>query len=330
MTPSHLRSDLRAEATEQATEARVELFRPESDYLPLPFRSLHALVGGIGPGQVALVGAYTGTGITALLMSAVKRWLMDNRAVVYFGLETRPPILRTHLAALRLGLDPGEVLSGAAKAWSNWLEVRGELLADIERQRALGPGNQLLINDVPALDADGLEKALHDAALDGVDVVVIDHIDQLALAGVSNAYLASRIVAQRLLDAVHDYRLRALVATQLNHDAVRGDRLAPYRPPRPEHIYGGGHKLHMATFAIGLYRPMNPAATAEQLQAVMQGAAEPGTIVEPHTMGIVVMKHRFRGVSIGRCTKLRVERGAVADIQERDLHGTTHRELRRI
>lgn len=307
---------------DQTADAREALLRPATSYLHLPFGALDRLVGGIAPGDVWFVAAFSGNGKTALLMSLVLRMLAAGRTVYYMGLESRPRILRTHLACLRLGYDVGEVLSGAAKSWSSWPAVRNELIADLEQQRALRPGYRFVVDGQAAIRADGLAPAMHQAAVASTDLVVIDHIDHLQLGDVGSAYEQSRRVTHQLLHLAHHYQLRLLIATQLNNEAARGDRLAIYQPPQPHHVFMGAHKRMIATGMLGLFRPTRAGLTKDELAKVRAGEAEPQTILEPGTMGVVCMKHRYYGHREGSRTLLRVERGKVDDLAERDQYST--------
>ena len=114
-------------AHEQAYGAYMDLKRPESDYLHLPWPSVDTLIGGIQPGTVGLVVAGSGQGKTSFLMSMTHLLLNRERCVYYLGLETTPPVLRTQLACLRLNLHPGDVLSGKLKGHPAWADYRKAL-----------------------------------------------------------------------------------------------------------------------------------------------------------------------------------------------------------
>lgn len=310
-------------ASDQATDALQLLQRPASAYLHLPFTGLDSLVGGMAPGDVWFLAAFSGNGKTALLMSTVRRLLEQGGTVYYMGLESRPHILRTHLACLRLGYDVGAVLSGAAKSWSEWESIRAELVADLHQQRALKTGSRLLVDSQATISEQGVAPALAQAHHNKADLVIIDHIDHLEL-GTGSAHEQSRRVAQVILRYAHDYELRLLIATQLNNEAARGDRLAIYQPPQPHHVYMGAHKRMIATGMLGLFRPLRSNLTKEESNAVRMGTAEPSTILEPGTMGVVCMKHRYQGAREGARSLLAIERGQVSDLSEKDRYSTAY------
>ncbi len=316
-------TDAIIESSDQSVDARQALARPPEAYLHLPFTDLDGLVGGMAPGDIWFVAAFSGNGKTSLLMSLVLRLLLAGRTVYYMGLESRPHILRTQLACLRLGYDVGEVLSGAAKSWTMWDSIRAELVSDLRQQSELRDGYRFLVNGQAAINASGLGAAMHDAAMNKADLVIIDHIDHLQLDS-GNAYEQSRRVTQQLLDLAHANQLRMLIATQLNNEAAKGDRLAIYQPPQPHHVYMGAHKRMIATGMLGLFRPTRPNLSKEEMTAVRNGILEPGTILEANTMGVVCMKHRYFGHREGHRTFLRVERGKVSDMDLRDREAMLH------
>jgi KaiC/GvpD/RAD55 family RecA-like ATPase len=312
------RADAVVESYDQTLDAKRNLDRPVESYLHLPFAGVDSLVGGIAPGDVWFVAAFSGNGKTSLLMSLVLRLLLEGRTVFYMGLESRPHLLRTQLSCLRLGYDYGEVITGAAKHWSSWDSIRAELVADLDRQRALKDGYRFLVDGQDAIQVASLAPALQDAAMNRADIVIIDHIDHLQLGDGGSIYEQSRKVTHLLLHLAHQNQLRILVATQLNNEAAKGDRLALYQPPQPHHVYMGAHKRMIATGMLGLYRPLRPNATKEESAAVRAGKAEPRTVLEPNTMGVVLMKHRHYGHREGSRAFLRVERGRVEDLPARD------------
>lgn len=303
---------------EQILDARSSLMRPATDALTLEYHALNELVGSIMPGDVWFVGAFSGNGKTSLLMNLVLRLLIAGKIVYYLGLESRPKTLRTHLACLRLGLPVGDVLSGAAKHWDNWEERRADILVDFDRQRTMGVGYKFLIDGRPAVNAAGLYAAFRDAALHRADLLIIDHIDHLQLEE-GTIYEQSRKATHALLQQGQEFNLRVLVATQLNNEAARGDRLAIFQPPQAPHVFMGNHKRMIATGMLGLYRPLRADMRAEERKAVLEGRAEPKTILEPHTMGVVCMKHRHYGNREGQRAYLRIEHGEVTDLDPRDV-----------
>ncbi|RTL04108.1 MAG: hypothetical protein EKK62_17075 [Acidimicrobiia bacterium] len=332
MTRAHLSDEairLQTDAFDQAHDAMVELDRPASHYLVMPWRSLYEITGPIAPGEIWMVCAFSGRGKTTFLTSLVNTWLGMGETVYYMGLESRPKMIRTYFAAYRKGYAPGEILSGTAKLeWPHWPSVRAEVRAELDRMMRLPDDARLHVNGQPRIVAEQLGAAFEEAREVGARLLVLDHIDQVQ-ADRGNAYAVSRAVVDTLEDLAKHYEIPVLVSSQLNNEVLRGDPLAQLRPPMPHHVYQGGHKRFVVTGMLGLYRPVDPQALPEDVKAVKSGEKEPLEIATPGTMGVVCMKHRHFGNREGWKRLLRVERGQVSEMDPRDQYRTGYDDVRR-
>lgn len=314
-------NDYRAQddAFDQALEARDRLFLKPDQYLHFPWPSVDALIGGLAPGDVWFLAGFSGNGKTTLLLNLVYLLLETGRTVYYLGLETKPSVLRTHLACLRLGYYAGDVLSGAAKQLTDWPHMREQLVAALERQRALGQKDRFLVSSVTHVDASALRAAAHDAALSKADVFIVDHVDHLRHEGGRSPHEEATRVAHLLLDLAQQTSGRYLIATQCNNEAVKGDRLGLYQAPQPHHVYmAPGVKRQVATGMIGIYRPLVPDPAKDVLADVRSGKREAREILEPNTMGVAIMKHRYYGNREGMRAMLRMHHGRLVELDERD------------
>lgn len=310
---------------EQTVAARDRLFLPESAYLHLPWPDLDDLVGGVPPGDVWFVAGFSGNGKTTWLMNLVHEYLEAGRTVYYLGLESRPAVLRTHLACLRLGYYAGDVLSGAEAQKPGWTEKRQELVAEFERQRALGQRDRFVVNGVTHVNDVALRDAAHDAAMTRADVLVIDHVDHLRHSTGRSQIEESVRVVHLILDLAQRNGLRMLVATQCNNEGARGDRLGQYQPPQVHHVYMGSSKRMVATGMLGLYRPLRQNLTKEELTEVRSGKLEAHKLLEPNMMGVSVMKHRYYGSREGHKALLAFDQGRLKGLNERDHYTTADR-----
>jgi KaiC/GvpD/RAD55 family RecA-like ATPase len=313
-------------ACDQVTDAMIAIDRPVSSYLRMPWPTLDALVDGIAPGDVWYVAAFSGQGKTTFLTSALDQWFELGQRVYMLGLESRPFVLRTHWACKRLDLDAGDLLTGAVHGWSNGAAVRERVKAEIKSQATdKAKVDRVFFAPAKFLDLRALERAAGEAADFGADVVIVDHVDHIRAGDGKNGFSESQAVQHSILELAQRYNQRYLVATQLNNDAVRGDRLGMYQPPQAGSVFMGGVKRQVASGMLGLYRPlrgMQPGESPKEYHAaltrVRQGEAEPQTVVTPNQMAVVVMKHRVRGSHEGRRCALGVERGRVVELSPRD------------
>lgn len=304
-------------AFDQVQDAYREV---ETDkFLHLPWASVDQLVGGIGPGQVWFVGAYSGHGKTTFLLSAVDEWHRMGRAVFFMGLESKPEILRTQWACMRLGLDAGDVLSGALIGRADWEFTRRRLKDEV--------GNLMqAVHFSPEkfVDAQVLANACKQAHEMGSDVLIIDHVDHLE--GDGDLYQASVRSMKTLLKLAQQYKLRVLAATQFNNEMVKASKVGLHQPPSPTAVYMGNHKRQIASGMLGLYKPFRFDVTVEELKGYRDGRLEASQVVEPQTMAVCVMKHRLYGNREGKRAFLRVEKGRV--IEDENTNSIGHHGIR--
>jgi KaiC/GvpD/RAD55 family RecA-like ATPase len=309
----------RLEAGEQTVDATVTIQREATDFLHFPWAALSDVVGGIGPGEVWFVGAYSGHGKTTFLTSALDCWFEQGKGVYYMGLESQPHVLRTHWACKRLGLDAGEVLSGGLNKRVDGQFIRAQIIRELKSQCEGERPEQIYFSPKQFVDANGLEAAGREANALSSDVLIIDHVDHLQGTGRS-LYDQSVASIKRLLHIAQKYELRVLAATQFNNEMIRGNRLGLHSAPTPNVVYMGNHKRQVATGMLGLYRPLRFAGlTADESKAFAKGNLEPQKVIEPNIMAVSVMKHRLHGNREGKRVYLRVEHGKVTDLPESEL-----------
>jgi KaiC/GvpD/RAD55 family RecA-like ATPase len=306
------------EALRQGAESDEAIARNPSDFLHLPWPALDAVVGGIGRGEVWMVGAYSGQGKTIFLMSLLNFLFDLGKRVFYMGLESVPWVLRTQWACIRLGLSAGDVLSGKlASESAEWSFIRAKLKHEIERQALDDASARVYFSPQKFVDAFKLRDAIEQAADLGSDVLIIDHVDHLE-GSAGGLYENSVQIHKVLLDAAQKYGVRVLAATQFNNEMIKGNRLGMHMPPSPTAVYMGNHKRQVASGMLGLYKPLKFDITKDEMQKFARGELEPIDVVERGVMACLVMKHRLFGEREGRRVLLKVERGIVTDLPERD------------
>ena len=312
----------RSEAIEQGVDAEFQINTRPDEFLHFPWGSLDAVVGGIAPGQVWFVGAYSGHGKTTFLMSALDEWFSEGKRVFYMGLESRPSVLRTQWACRRLGLDAGDVLTGAEAIRPDWILTRKRLKAEIELQTKDGVEEQIYFSPEKFVDARKLRAAAQQAVALKSDVLMIDHVDHLE-GKAGGLYESSVQTMKTLLDISQEYGLKVLAATQFNNEMVKGNRLGLHTAPSATAVYMGNHKRHIASGMLGLYRPLKfDGLSGDDLKKFARGELEPQQVTEPNVMAVSVMKHRLYGNREGKRIFLRVNHGKVSEMAPVDMHRT--------
>jgi hypothetical protein len=318
------KQDYTRAALEQVNDAGALLSRPLHEYVPWPFENLRKLLGPvIVPGDLWMVAAFSGGGKTTALTSLAHEWLLSGVGVYYLGLESRAKIIRLMFSCLRLGINYNDVLDGTAKAQSNWDDLHQRIFRD-SHHVALGVQDgtyPLAVATQSHLQSRDLPGIFEEAANLGSKVVIVDHIDHLAIGDTTDLYLESRKAVNALLALAHEYDIAVIIATQTNNDQVRGDRLAQFHPPQPQHIFMGSHKRFVVAGCVGLYRPLRANLSREELRAVRDDEADVHSVLEPDQMGVSCMKHRYKNRE-GLRERLRVADGRVFDLSERDRYVT--------
>jgi len=312
--PEEERDSLTSE-WQQIEEARRELARPLSQYAEWPYASLADMMGRWAPGELCIAAGFSGNGKTLFTTNLEHELLTRGDTVYHIGLETRPALVRLHFACLSLGYYVGDVLSGAAKLRPDWHVMEHELRAFVNR--GFTADYPLVVNRERWLDVHRLTKALEEAAFYGAKLVVIDHMDHLATPEHSSLYQSSVQTTRRLVEMTQDLQLRVLALSQLNNNAVIGDVLTKHHAPRPEMLFMGGHKRQVATTMLGIFRPLSPDVTPDELKQVRAGQLDVQQIVQANVMAVACMKHRHYGNREGRIVKLGVQHGRLSDLNQR-------------
>lgn len=317
-------------ANDQIVEALNAIDRPESSYFRFPFLALDKLTGAIPPGDVWFVCAFSGNGKTAFVSSMIDRLIVGPSTRVYvMPLESEPLVFRTHLACKRLGLHAGMLLTGQYRRELDPVTfgaMRESIRSEIASQQAGNMAERLYVSPVKAVTVPVLERAMRHAAELQADVFIVDHIDHVGDDTTTNEFAERVRVQNRLLRLTQELGLHTVATSQLNNEAVAGDVLAQYQPPRPQHVYGGGKKRQISAGMLGLFRPMRfDAPTKDELAAVRAGSMEPWRVLEPNCMGVNHLKSRNFGEREYHKAFLKIENGCVSDLPERDLYRTTMR-----
>lgn len=306
----------------QQTDDALALVDSEQEALEWPFQALRDVAPPIPAGHVVFIAASSGGGKTTFVWSVVEAWLQQGRRGYILPLETRPDEWRAGFAALRLGLNPGELLSGALRQRA----AAGDAEAKAQRHRIqvelmrLGENDRLYVGGARKVNVSALESAIAHAARLEYDYLLVDHIDHIGVDEPGRDDIADgRAVVGALHDLALQYRLPVIATSQLNNQRFAGgDTLGRYAPPQLHWLYNPTKKEQVATQILGLYRPLRADATPQDLRAARDGTADVGTVLAPGRAGVVAMKlrHQFGGYRDGKRVTLAYSAGALRDLTE--------------
>lgn len=313
--------EARRHQQDQVYEANRLVGLAATSYLEWPWPLLSNVMGGIGPGSLGFVCAASGAGKTSFLLSAMRRWFSAGRRVYYAGLETRPHILRTQWACRELSIDAGDVLTGRApRTIAEWPSVRERLRKEFMSQVTSTVMDRIRFAPFRFLNLRALETMYREAADFDADLVVVDHIDHVD-GERGNQYESSVAAVKKVLALTQDYELRTIAASQTNLSGAGSDPLRFHRPVRRDHVKNGNHKLEVADWALGLYRPLKPGLTRGVLKDWREGKIDLAAILDRGVTELNVMKHRAYGNREGTRIRLGFAKGEVLDEPVSNLFG---------
>jgi KaiC/GvpD/RAD55 family RecA-like ATPase len=323
ITPSN---PAREHSIYQANQIRIEhqlqgfLDAPASQFLRYPFPDLHGIVGGMLPGEVHYVGAFSGNGKTLMMLSLALEWALKGIGVYYLGLETGQMALYAQALCMAEGLRSSEIMTGRAWDRPDFASIKARLM----QRSAEFLRYPLYLAPTPRIDLPTLRHCFDEASHMDASVLMVDHVDHLKVGGSGDLYTESVVVNQALADYAKESRMIVIASTQFNNDAVRGDPLDRYMHPREHYVKMGSHKREIATSMLGLYRPLRQNVSPDELKAVRAKALAPKEILEPWQMAVLQMKSRKDGEGEGSRCLLSTSNYRVAHLAERDKFSTTY------
>lgn len=323
-------------AAEQFARARTELFAPPTAVVEFPYASLHRETDRLTSGQLVFVMANTGQGKTTFFLDVMDRWAESGVAIDYLGTEQEPFELITKWACLRVDVHPGIAIAKSWDAHHHGAEWQVKVDAEIARLETQY-GEQVKFSPDKFITLAKIEQAARAAQSRGAHVLFVDHVDRVDVGERESEYVALKRLIRRLKELARDCKLVLLVASQMNREARKADRLGAYRAPQLHQMQGGGTKEQEADVVLGLWRPLRqqlsgetPAEFKQIMAAARAGHIPVSDVTEKNTMAVVLLKHRIFGERDGNRCKLHVRHGRISEIPERDRHSTTYDGQRRI
>jgi replicative DNA helicase len=157
--------------------------------------------------------------------------------------------------------------------------------------------------------------AAEDAVRLGLPLLVLDHFHRMAVPESDNHVATLTETVRRIKVLAVETGLTILMAAQ----ARRSEGLARFMPPNPESGKGTGALEEEADVMLGLFKPIGVrdgdrfrGLTKSERDAYERGELDQGSILQPNTMGVKVLKHRRNGDYSGRIVKLHCEQGLLA------------------
>lgn len=316
-------------STDQYAQSLKRIDEDTREYPQFPWPALAELSGPMCPEDVILVMARTGNGKSLFLQNLFDSMIVGGRCGLYVGLEQHPKILRVKWACLRASINPKLVLAPRPNEWGTPAHLEAKKAVELELQWQQQPEirEAAMFSAARMINARGLKLWTEWAVDRGADFIILDHIDRVRHGEGKNPFQEMSDTMRLAKELATKHALVMLVASQVGRPA---DALESFMPPQLHNARGGGTKEEESDTVLGIYRPLKADVDEKDLKRVRQGFAGPETIVEPHQMGVRLLKHRLDGAVHGKIARLAVNHGRVESMPERDLFSTTYDSMRRL
>jgi replicative DNA helicase len=286
----------------------------------LGFPDLVDVTGPMLPGQLWVVLARPENGKTTFCLNMGLKWMHQTPPIgfAYFGTEEGPDSQQLRFAAMMSGNPPAEVVAG------EWSKIGGDA-ARKEVFFALQSVNHGAFKDLvffaeetrPTLG--DVTRAAEDALRLDLPVLVLDHFHRMAVPDSPNQVGTLAETVRRIKQLAVDTGLVILMAAQAKR-AAEGS-IARFLPPMPESGMGTSALEQEADVMLGLFKPLakpdGKPLSKTDITAFERGEMDQSEVIQRHTMGVKVLKHRRNADYSGKIVKLHCERGLLAGMSWR-------------
>jgi KaiC/GvpD/RAD55 family RecA-like ATPase len=285
--------------------------------LTWPWDKLQGLIGDLLAGEVWVVGASTGNGKSTFIDNLITALVARSRGharMTVATLEERAARVKRKLACLELGYDIPAVFR---KQW--WRlgvpekEAKARLVEALARQARPPLRESVRFCPADTLGRAGLAALIEQAHEWHHRLVIVDHLHHLEHGdgpehrGIRETMKLAKTLANR-------YGMTILFTAQLNRGDTRDKRRSFY-PPQLSDLQGASAIEQVADGVLLLYRPLRPGIKAGELDDVVLGQREWGTVFQPHSFAVRCAKHRLDGDKRNRDIVLHLQYGRLTDEQ---------------
>lgn len=289
----------------QGARARALLTRDVSKAPRWAFSDLDALTGAMMPGEFVVVGAQTGNGKSALLMSQMDAFAERRISTLYVPLEIDADVNRMRWAAWRLSLNVVHVIR---QEWERLPEGSHEAVDNLIDELTRNP----FINfaEPKRINIPELVKCCRQAKDEtGCRVVMLDHLHRMEAGGdVANYRINVTEMVRRLKDVARELELVMIASAQLNK---LPDPIDSYVAPQLGRFKETGGIGEEADVALMLSRQLRRDLPAKWQQSLRLRTLTERDIEEHGIMVVTCRKHRLDNEAFNRSVRLQVVNGRV-------------------
>lgn len=308
-------------------EVKQRLALDPRTFWRFPIPSLHKIVGSLAPEELMIVGALPQNG-KSLMAHNIAQWRLEKGQPTFiFGTEQSSHVLAIKQACVALAINARDVLKPEDEdVESGHHAMLVKRVEDYcERSIAWSEGviqwsNHETINAAALVE--GVQWAVEEM---GPEVcIILDHIHHMDHGPGSNpvAELTRTVHLGKQLCKQH--RITMICMAQLK----RREGLTALEPPALDDLGGAAALERTADIVLGQWRPLRRDLTREQIKALREDIraqkAFASALYEPDTMAVALLKDRLGVAPPGRAALVRVERGRLGEIAERDRYSTQY------
>lgn len=206
------------------TRLRVyeELF--VNDYTPTKFKTLNKyLGGGFHKSCLYILAARPSMGKTTFAINLLLHLAMQKKKVLFFSLEVSDSVVYYKIAGLKSGTNYVEVknLLSSGKDYADDSDAQKFLDAFAEADYNLWIRKERELDDICAIARD---KSIIN---NGLDLIVIDHINLMTVKGIESMTERMTAVSGKLKELAMSLNVPVLALSQLNRDLTKRDDKRP-------------------------------------------------------------------------------------------------------
>jgi KaiC/GvpD/RAD55 family RecA-like ATPase len=296
-----------------------------STFPRFPWPDVDALTSPLGPEDLLFVLARTGQGKSLLCMNTLDALVeSQGKRCLYIGTEQNPEVLRIKWACLREGVSTRLALKARKeeRETTDYRLAMERLAAGMEPLRRYGRDKLACFATSRYINAAELNRWVRGAVKQyGTEIVFIDHIDEVDHGDGRNSRHENTQTLNLIQQLNKELAIPFIIASQSKRLAEKSMR---FTPPDLEDLAENANKERKSTMVLGVWRPLRVGISDKEIKAVKLGQADENTLFEPDTMGVKLLKNREDTGELGRQCRLRVYRGRLEHIPEKDRAAREH------
>lgn len=313
-------------ADEQHERALARLHEEKADYARFSrLKLIHEMTGSFAPEEIIFIAADVEDGKSLLCQNLFDDLTADQELVaLYIGTEQSPEVLKIKLACIRCGIRQRLVLKPTPEEIAAGEYARAQDILSDELERLNSPEMRQLafFATTDYVNRVELQKWIDGGVRKyGVQIVIVDHIDQMDHGPGKNAPGELTATVQLIHTLARKHKMPIIVASQISRNR---DPIRRHSPPDKHDLAGASGKERIMAIGIGLWRPLRMDLTIEELREIKQKAFQGRTgqdkIYEKNTMGVRLLKDRLGDVPGKQCF-LHVGKGGRLEDDEGMTHG---------